>query len=129
MSGWRMVSSRRSSGGGGCSPITGGGSTGQAGATPPRGRGRRCWGWRAGWVVAIVAYTLMLKRARIRDFRLLYGPMIVLVVGGASVAFQYAFTGDVVATSILSRRVLAMPDLVGFGTIRLDPTFATRLLV
>jgi hypothetical protein len=50
-------------------------------------------------------------------------------MAGTCVAFQYHFTGDVIATSILSRRVLAMPSSIALGPITFDPTFAKRLLI
>ncbi|HVV15784.1 MAG TPA: hypothetical protein VHH90_01170 [Polyangia bacterium] len=52
-----------------------------------------------------------------------------LTIALSPVVFQFACTGDVIATSILSRRLLAGADALKIGAIRLDLRFAERLLV
>lgn len=52
-----------------------------------------------------------------------------LTVALSPVVFQFACTGDLIATSILSRRLLAGADALRIGMIRLDPRFAERLFM
>ncbi|HVT09703.1 MAG TPA: hypothetical protein VHO67_19715 [Polyangia bacterium] len=79
------------------------------------------------WLVAAVllAFQLSVRRSAAKGVVLAAAAMATL--GGACIAFQYAFTGDVIATSILSRRILAMKHSVLVGPLTLDATFAKRL--
>ena len=81
-----------------------------------------------GAVVAFVAYAFRLARSRAHWPQVLAGIVCLTIVGGGSVAFQYCYTNDVIATSILSRRVLAISNFVSIGPFAFDPTFAKRLL-
>jgi hypothetical protein len=92
--------------------------------------GIACWVRPEGAIVIGVAYAFRLSRARPPLRSWLPGLLVAVAIGGACVAFQFACTGDLIATSMLSRRVLAMPNTFGLGgSIAVDPTFAKRLLV
>ena len=56
------------------------------------------------------------------------GLMVAGAIGLASIVFQFAYTGDLVATSILSRRVLTMRRALPLGPLQIDPAFAERLI-
>jgi hypothetical protein len=91
--------------------------------------GLSCWFRPEAALVAFIAYLFRLVRVRPLIAPWLGSGLTVVAIGGASVLFQYVITGDLVATSILSRRVLAMPHFVSLGVFAIDPTFAKRLLV
>ena len=90
--------------------------------------GIACWLRPEGAVVAALAHAFRLRRARPPLRVWLPSLLVTGAIGAGCLAFQYAFTGDLVATSMLSRRVLAMPRTFAVGSIAVDPTFAKRLL-
>lgn len=79
-------------------------------------------------IIGAVAFTFRLVVVRPPLRRWFVGPALAIAIGGGCLAFQYAFTGDIIATSILSRRVLAMRNQILIGPLALDPSFAERLL-
>ncbi len=91
--------------------------------------GVSCWLRPEGFVLAGAAHASRYWTARPRARRWLAGLSLVVVIGLASVVFQFACTGDWVATSILSRRVLTMSRSLSLGPLAIDPTFAGRLLL
>ena len=89
--------------------------------------GISCWFRPEGFVVLLLGYAFRWwvhppKRTWI------LGLTIAAIVGLASVAFQIAYTGDLIATSILSRHVLTMRRSLPLGPLALDPAFAERLV-
>ena len=82
-----------------------------------------------GFVLAAVAHAFRYWAVRPRARLWLTGLSVVGVIGLASLVFQFAYTGDWVATSILSRRVLTMSRSLPLGPLAIDPTFAGRLLL
>ncbi len=81
-----------------------------------------------GAIVAIVALAFRFTRMRAAFRAWLPGTVVVLLFCGAAVLFQLIFTHDLIATSILSRRILAMPQSVALGPVSLDLTLVKRLL-
>jgi hypothetical protein len=92
-------------------------------------QGLACWLRPEGFVVLGLAHLLRWRRARPPASLALSGLALASALGLASVAFQLVSTGDLVATSILSRRVLAMQRSLPFGPLLIDPAFAERLLL
>ncbi len=91
--------------------------------------GVSCWLRPEGFVLAGVAHAFRYRTARPPVRLWLAGLSLVGTIGLASVVFQFACTGDWVATSILSRRVLTMSRSLPLGPLAIDPTFAGRLLL
>jgi hypothetical protein len=92
--------------------------------------GLACWLRPEGLIVAALAFVFRFRSAQ-PPFRrrLAGGTTMAAAIGAASIVFQYAYTGDVIATSILSRRVLATQHALAFGPIMIDPAFAQRLIL
>jgi hypothetical protein len=90
--------------------------------------GVSCWVRPEGWLVLLVAFGFRLVTLRPPLGRWLLGLGGAAGLGAACVAFQLAFTGDVIPTSVLSRRVLAMPNTYALGGVVVDPTLAKRLM-
>jgi hypothetical protein len=88
----------------------------------------------AGWLrpeavaVALMAFACRVGRSRSRA-TLLTSLFVTLIVAGLAFVFEWARTGDIVPTSILSRRILAMPTTLSLGPLAVDPTFAKRLII
>ena len=88
----------------------------------------------AGWIrpealpFSIVAYTFAILSRRTAPV-LLFGLGVAVAISLLAFAFQYAHTGDVIPTSILSRRIVAMSGSWRVGPFLLDPTFGLRLLL
>lgn len=92
-------------------------------------QGIACWLRPEGFVLVALAHLLRWRRARPTANVAIIGLATVSVIALASLAFQFAWTGDLVATSILSRRVLAMRRSLPLGPLQIDPAFAERLLL
>jgi hypothetical protein len=92
-------------------------------------QGVACWLRPEGFVLLGLAHLLRWRRARPPASLALTGLVMASALGLASVAFQLVSTGDIVATSILSRRVLAMQRSLALGPLLIDPAFAERLLL
>ena len=91
--------------------------------------GLACWLRPEGFLVVGLAYTFRLWKRRPPSGRWTASLLIASAIGLASVAFQFAYTGDLVATSILSRRVLTMARSLPLGPLQIDPAFAERLIL
>lgn len=87
-----------------------------------------CWLRPEAFVITVIAYAVRLRRAHPRATGPLVGIAIAASMGAAALAFQHHQTGDLLTTSLLSRRVLAMPGTLALGPLVIDPTFAIRLL-
>ena len=89
----------------------------------------------AGWlrpesfVFALLAWGFRLSRTRPTAQNTLTGAIATFGLGSLAFAFETLLTGDVVPTSVLSRRVLAMPQSFAIGSVALDPSVAERLLL
>jgi hypothetical protein len=89
----------------------------------------------AGWlrpeafVVALIAWCVRVSRTRPPARNVLAGTFATFGFGALGFAFETSLTGDVVPTSILSRRILAMAHTFAIGPIALDPSVAQRLLI
>jgi hypothetical protein len=82
-----------------------------------------------GLLVALSALAFRSLFLRTPLVRSLFALAITMVFVVASLLFQYAYTGDIVATSILSRRILAASNGIRIGGFTIDPTFAERLVL
>jgi hypothetical protein len=91
--------------------------------------GIACWLRPEGFVVLALAHFLRWKRVRPTTTVAFTGFAVAAALALTSLAFQYLSTGDIVATSILSRGVLAMKRSLLLGPLRIDPAFAERLLL
>lgn len=90
--------------------------------------GLACWLRPEGLVVLALAHTIRYAKARPPRRVWVVGLLIGGALGLSSIIFQFVFTGDLVATSILSRRVLTMRRSLHLGPLTIDPAFAERLV-
>jgi hypothetical protein len=91
--------------------------------------GLACWIRPEGFVVLAFAATFKCWKTRRLSGPWVAGLVAAAMIGISSVAFQCAMTGDLVATSVLSRRVLTMKRSLMLGPLSFDPTFVERLAV
>ena len=91
--------------------------------------GLACWLRPEGLMMLALAHAIRYAKARPPLRVWLVGLLVAAAIGLASIVFQFAFTGDLVATSILSRRVLTMRRSLPLGPLAIDPAFAERLIL
>jgi hypothetical protein len=91
--------------------------------------GLACWLRPEGLVLLALAHTIRCYTARPPRRLWLLGLLVAAAIGLASIVFQFVFTGDLVATSILSRRVLTMRRSLHLGPLTIDPAFAERMIL
>jgi hypothetical protein len=90
--------------------------------------GVACWLRPEAFAIAAVAWAV--RAHRLRGPKIwLAGLFATMAFGALGFAFELARTGDLVPTSILSRRILAMRHTIALGPVSVDPTYAKRLLV
>ncbi len=92
-------------------------------------QGIACWLRPEGFVLLAIAHSLRWRRAHPTTGVAITGLTIASMIALANLAFQFEWTGDLVATSVLSRRVLAMHRSLPLGPLQIDPVFAERLLL
>jgi hypothetical protein len=90
--------------------------------------GLACWFRPEAFLVIVLMFGFRFFYAGGAPGGAVLGLCISCAIGLGSLALQYAYTGDLVATSVLSRRILGMPGTFRLGPFALSPAPALRLV-
>lgn len=89
--------------------------------------GACCWLRPEGWLIMAVAWAVRFRSVRPSINAWLVGMLPGLLTAAAALVLQWLCTGDLISTSILSRRLLSHQQSLQLGPVTVDLAFTKRL--